>query len=329
VSPPLSVPAIDVHAHFLSDAYRDALATAGIDRPDGFPHVPDWDPDAVLAVMDGVGIAAAVLSISSPGVHFAAGEPTRTLARRVNEDGAAAVAAHPDRFGLLASLPLPDADAALEEIAYACDVLHADGFVMMTNYDGVYPGDPSLAAVMEELDRRGAVVALHPTSPPGWEGVALGRPRPMIEFPFDTTRAVVDLILGGTLARNPRIELIVPHAGSALPAIADRVDTFARLFLSGPDERPIDVAAQLGRLHYDLTGAALPHALPALLLIAGTDRLLFGTDLPFAPEVAVTRAAQGLEATDVLDGPARVAMLSGNAARLFPRLAGDRVRSTR
>jgi hypothetical protein len=168
----------------------------------------------------------AVLSISSPGIRLGNRDAARALARRVNEDGAAAVAAHPGGFGLFASLPLPDIDASLEEIAYASDVLDADGFVLMTNYDGVYPADDTLKDVIAELDRREAVVALRPTSPPGWEAVARGRPRPMLEFPFDTTRAVFDLILSRRLEHHPRIRLIVPHVGSALSVLADRVHAF-------------------------------------------------------------------------------------------------------
>jgi predicted TIM-barrel fold metal-dependent hydrolase len=125
--------------------------------------------------MDEVGIGTALLSISSPGLSFVTGEGCTGLAWAVNEDGADAVRSHPHRLGLLASLPLPDVDAALEEIEHASSVLHADGFVLMTNYDGVYVGDKRLEPVMEELNRRRAVVALHPTSPPGAEAVGLGR----------------------------------------------------------------------------------------------------------------------------------------------------------
>ncbi len=325
--PPVPVfdpPAIDVHAHFLSAGYRRALADAGIDHPDGFSHVPDWSPDGALALMDELGIAVALLSISSPGVHFVSGAATRELARRVNEDGAAVVAARPDRFGLLASLPLPDVDAALGEIAHAGDVLGADGFLLLTNYDGVYVGDPAFAAVMAELDRRHAVVALHPTSPPGSERVDRGRPRPMLEFPLDTTRAVFDLILGGTLARHPGIRMIVPHVGSALPALADRITAFTAFFSAGVDGPPIDVPAALRGLYYDLAGMPLPHALPGLLRIARPDHLLYGSDPPFTPPAAIAALGRGLVETELFDAAARRAMLSDTALGLFPRLAPHR-----
>ena len=224
----ISPPPVDVHAHYLPRRYREALERAGIKHPDGFPFVPKWSPDLALALMDEVGIGYALLSISSPGFSFASGEQRTGLVWAVNEDGAAAVRSHPHRLGLLASLPLPNVDAALEEIEHASDVLHVAGFLLMTNYDGVYLGDERLEPVMEELARRDAVVALHPTSPPGVEAVALGRPSPMIEFIFDTTRVVTNLILSGALERHERLSVIVPHVGSALPSLADRVSAFAR-----------------------------------------------------------------------------------------------------
>lgn len=283
---------IDVHAHYLPSAYRRALTKAGIDRPDGFPFVPEWDAGEAVAVMDQLGIAQALMSISSPGLQLGARVDPVALAREVNEEGAAAASAHPGRLRLLASLPLPDVDASLAEMAYAFDHLAADGVVLMTNYRGTYLGDPALDPVMDELDRRGAIVALHPTSPPAAEAVSLGRPRPMLEFPFDTTRAVVNLILNGTLARRRRIRMIVPHAGSALAALADRVQGFTRAFAS--QEGDVDVRAALRGLWFDTAGDPLPTALPTLIGLVGEDRVLYGSDLPFAPVAVASRTATAL-----------------------------------
>jgi predicted TIM-barrel fold metal-dependent hydrolase len=317
----VSPPAVDVHAHFLPRSYRDAVERAGIEHPDGFPFVPRWSADSALALMDEVGIGMALLSISSPGLSFVTGHERSSLAWAVNEDGAAAVRDHSDRFGLFASLPLPNVDGALEEIAHGGDTLHADGFVLMTNYDGVYLGDKRLEPVMEELNRRGAVVALHPTSPPGSEAVALGRPRPLIEFIFDTARAVVNLILTGTLQRHPRLKVIVPHVGSALPSVADRVNGFAKLPSTDTPLQKIDVYGTLARLHYDVAGAPLPHALPGLLAIASAERLLYASDTPFTPPNLIQAGARALLDTDVLDDTQRRGLFTDNAEQLFPRLA--------
>lgn len=147
----------------------------------------------------------------------------------MNEAGQRAAVDNPGRFGLFASLPLPDVDAAINEIAYCCDHLDVCGFVALTNVGGTYIGDAMFAPVFRELDRRRARLFLHPTSPPCWEHTSLGRPRPVLEFLFDTTRAVVDLVLNGVVANHPGIEFLIPHAGATLPMVADRVHAVSQL----------------------------------------------------------------------------------------------------
>ncbi len=264
-------------------------------EPDGFPILPEWSAAAHLAAMDRLGIARSLLSVSSPGVHLD-DDVAATVARcrTVNLEGQRAVAAHPDRFGLLASLPLPDVEAAVAEVAVAADHLGADGFVLLTNVAGRYPADDAFEPVWQALADRRALVLLHPTSPPCWQHTALGRPRPMMEFLFDTTRAVVDLILAGVLHRHPGVRLVVPHAGAVLPIVAERVASFAR-FLA-PDA---DVAATVGRLHYDLAGNVTPETLAALRAIAPVSNLHYGSDYPFTPEPV---AAAALERLDQLAG---------------------------
>jgi 6-methylsalicylate decarboxylase len=245
-----AVSKIDVHAHYLPADYREALIANGHAEPDGFPVLPEWSAEAHLAMMDRVGIGTSMLSLSTPGVAF--GEDPAPWARRVNEAGAQTVRDHPRRFGLLASLPLPDVEAARAELAYALDDLAADGVVLLTNVDGVYVGDERFDPLFADLDRRRAVVFLHPTSPACFEATSLGYPRPMLEFLLDTTRAVADLVLRGRLERHPRIELIVPHAGAALPVLADRIAGLAGMFsVGGRDPGEIDVIGTLQRLHYE------------------------------------------------------------------------------
>lgn len=309
--------AIDVHAHYITPSYRRALTDAGHAHPDGMPAIPEWSPEGALALMDETGVATAVLSVSSPGVSLGDTTARAALARTVNTEGAAVVGEHPRRFGLLASLPLPDVRAALAELGHALDVLGADGVILLTHYDGVYLGDSHFEPLMAELHSRGTVVLLHPTSPACGERTALGFPRPMAEFLFDTTRAVAALVLRRVLERYPGIRFVVPHAGAALPVTADRIATFARM--SGTD---VDVVATLRGLHYDVAGAALPRALPALLALVAPDRLVYGSDYPFTSAPAVKALAAALAATDALDATGKHMMTSGNARSLFPRLTG-------
>jgi predicted TIM-barrel fold metal-dependent hydrolase len=210
---------IDVHAHYLPPGYLETSTAALNGVPDGMPRFPEWDAESAVAMMDRNGIATAMLSVSSPGVHFGNDDAARGLARSVNEFAARTAHDHRGRFGTFASLPLPNVDAALEEISYSLDELEVDGFVMLTNYAGSYLGDEKFDPVFDELNRRNAIVFIHPTSPPCWEHIALGFPRPMIEFPFDSTRAVTNLAMSGTLDRCPNVRIIVPHAGGTLPSL--------------------------------------------------------------------------------------------------------------
>ncbi len=299
-------PRIDVHAHYLPTSYRQAAAAAGYDPPDGIPGLPRWDTGAALGMMDQLNIRTAMLSISSPGVHFGDDGAARKLAREVNEEGAKAASDYPGRFGLFASLPLPDIDGALAEATYAFDTLKADGVAVETNHHGVYMGDPRLDPLFAELNRRRAVVFMHPTSPtcPCCQTLSLGYPRPLIEFTFETTRAVTNLLLTGTLDRFPDIRLIVPHAGAAVPVLADRVVGLTPAFLPKPVE-PDHFFATLQRLYYDLAGYPLPRLAPALLQIADPGRIFYGSDWPFTPLPIVTRLAGEMERTALLDDATR------------------------
>jgi predicted TIM-barrel fold metal-dependent hydrolase len=261
-----------------------------------------------------------MLSITSPGVTIG-GDPAE-WARRVNETGAATARAHPRRFGLFATLPLPDVDAALSELRHALDVLQADGVTLLTNFADVYLGDPRFDAVMAELHRRKVVTFLHPTSPACFEATALGHPRPVMEFLFDTTRAVANMVVNGTLARYPDVRLIVPHAGAALPVIADRVAGFADLFgLGGLQPGAIDVVGTLQRLYYEVgAGMPFPRHVEALLNLVDVGRLMYGTDFPFGGLPGIEASTAALDRRFAGRDLARISRET--ALELFPRLAG-------
>jgi len=324
---------IDVHAHYLPEKYRSALATAGHSKPSGMPGIPSWSVDQHVGMMDRLGIEASVLSISAPGLHFGDDAAARGLARYCNEEGAKAMQAHPKRFGLFASLPLPDVDGAMKELDYAFDVLQADGVVMESNFKGVYLGDRRLDPVFAELNRRNARLFIHPTNPhcpccqgkaPGQDPASLppiGYPFPMIEFMFETTRAVFNLILSGTLARFPNIKVIVPHAGAVIPVLADRVAGLSPA-LGLPQK--LDVAAfyeTLRGMHYDLAGFPLPRQLLPLLEIADPKRILYGSDWPYTPEPLVAALAAKLDASPLMTESMRRDFMRNNALALFPKFA--------
>ena len=308
---------IDVHAHFVTDSYIAAARSAGHVRPDGMPAWPAWDVAAHLELMDSCRIATAILSISSPGVHFGDDAAARRLAREVNDTGAGLKASHPDRFGHFASLPLPDVEGCLAEAARALDTLGSDGVAVETSPGGVYLGHPDNEPLWAELGRRRAMVFIHPTSPPCFEAVSAGRPRPMLEFIVDTARAVADLALSRALIRHPGIRWIVPHGGGALPLLADRLEMFRPTLRPDADPAKPTVPDQLGRLWYDMAGTPFPHQVPALIAAFGREHLLYGSDYCFTPARGIRAQIATIDAAEQPDGETWRALTTRNAVRLL------------
>jgi predicted TIM-barrel fold metal-dependent hydrolase len=228
------------------------------------------------------------------------------------------VADHPGRFGWFASLPLPDVDGALAEIDYAFDALGTDGIILETNSHGTYLGDPYLEPIFTALDHRAAVVFIHPTSPVCWQQCAIGQPRPMIEFIFDTARAVTDLLFAGILDRHPRLQIIVPHCGGALPVIADRINGFMQLTQADGSS---DAITALRRLYYDTAGSPFPRQIAALLNLVDTGQLLYGSDYPWTPAgIAELHTAAFAHEPGPRNDATWQALTTDNAQRLLPRL---------
>jgi predicted TIM-barrel fold metal-dependent hydrolase len=311
---------IDVHAHFVPPAWRAALEDAGLDRPDGMPGLPPWDTALALEAMDQAGIATAILSITSPGVHVTNDDRhTIALARTANESAAEAARDHPGRFGGFASLPLPNVDAALSELEYALDELELDGVVLMTNVDGMYLGDPSHEPLFAELDRRGAAVFVHPTSPACSDCTSLGYARPLMEFVFDTARTIMHLILSGALAKYPNMKIVVPHSGGALPVLADRVGGATAAMPGIAERAPHGITGHLQRLWYDVALSTSPIQIAAVRGLVGPDRLMFGTDWPMCPIPRMLQLIEQLETNPTLTADDLAAINRGTAASLFAK----------
>jgi len=314
-----SEPLVDVHAHFVTDSYAAAAKAAGHLLPDGMSGWPAWDVKTHLDLMDQGNIATAMLSVSSPGTHFGDDTAARALAREVNEYGANLKRTHPGRFGHFASLPLPDVEGSLAELKHALDHLGSDGVALETNSEGHYLGDERYQPLWAELDRRKAVVFVHPTSPPCHQAVALGRPRPMLEFIFDSTRTVSDLVFTGVLTRHPGIQWIFTHGGGTLPLLADRMELFRTIFSDGPSQGPT-VQDQVRTLWFDMAGTPFPHQVPALIAAFGSDRLLYGSDYCWTPAAGTIAQIASVDNTTQPDDDTWRLLTSRNAARLFPDL---------
>jgi predicted TIM-barrel fold metal-dependent hydrolase len=268
--------------------------------------------------MERRGIDAAVVSLSPPGVWFGDAGLARELSRMVNEEHASMVRAHPSRFAGLATLPIPDVDAAVDEIAYGLDELGLDGVALHSNVAGVYLGDPALDPIFEELDRRGAYAFVHPSWPPA-PSPGPDFPMWLVDFPVDTTRALINLIYSGTLERHSNIRLQVAHLGGAAPFLSERIASWAGREPARADAAPAGALAYLQRLYYDTGLSNNPIALATVREMAGIDRVVFGTDWPFLPEAADVDLSTGLG----LGEPELVRVEHTNAASLVPRLVSS------
>ena len=317
---------IDVHHHAIPPFYREALSSRGIAESGG-RELPDWNPDLSRGVMDRHGIAAAVLSVSAPGVHFGDDAAARELARRCNEASAELVARHPTQFGFFAILPMPDADGSAAEAAYCLDELGADGVVLLSSHhDGSYLGDPRFDEVLAELDRRSAVAFVHPLVPAFSDRINIGIPAFAMEFTFDTTRAAFNLAYTGALERYPDIRFLLSHAGGTVPYLVGRFDLLWFTDDALVERAPQGGSAYMRSLYYDTALSANPHALSSLTELVGADHILFGSDYPFAPEPATRMTVDGLVGFPFSDA-ARALVERGTALDLLPslprRLAGQ------
>jgi predicted TIM-barrel fold metal-dependent hydrolase len=308
---------IDVHHHILPPNYVDIVGDDRIGPLILAGKTPEWTPQMSIEAMDRNGIQTALTSISAPGLWFGDSQETIDLCRHCNEYAADLSRDHPDRFGVFASLPLPDVDASLKEIAFALDELKADGIGLLTSYGDRYPGDPAFAPVFDELNRRKAVVYFHPTNAP-CNQCQPEIPAATLDFPFDTTRAVTSMLFGGTFTRCRDIKFIFSHAGGTIPFLAERISRLQNLPRFG-EKVPDGVIAELSRLYYDTALSANWLAFRSLFELVAADHVLFGSDYPFAPEATMTGSVKALQGMgldpDVLKGIER-----DNALKLMPHL---------
>jgi 6-methylsalicylate decarboxylase len=303
---------IDVHHHFAPPAWVADVKG----RPLLQPANTRWTPEQSIEDMDRGGVAAALVSITNPGLWFGDPAQSRRLARACNDYGATLVLHHPRRFGLFAAMPLPDVDAALAEIAYAYDTLKADGVGLFTSYGDKWLGNPAFRPVMEELNRRKAVVAVHPTAADCCRNLsyAPGVGPGSLEYGTDTTRAIMGVAFSGDATRFPGIRFIWSHAGGTAPFLAGRIEGAAN---GAKEALPEGFAAALKKFYYDTAGAANAGALASLLKLVTTANVLFGTDFPpggTSADVAKSLAALGFSAAELQ------AIDRDNAVRLLPRL---------
>ncbi len=321
---------LDVHGHCMPEAYRNAILDSPIGKT---ARIPRWELAEHIALLDRNDISVSVLSLAPPGIYFGDAAKTRAAARRCNEELAEIVRRGGRRFRALAVLPLPAVEDACAEVAYALDVLKLDGVSLFTSYDGEFLGQASFDPVMAELNARGAIAFMHPNIHPANQMIKLPWPAFVIEYPFDTTRAATNLIFSGALDRFPAIRFVLAHGGGTLPYLAYRLamvgsqqlahreftDKFPLPFFTQNPEAtdPAFLLARVRRFWFEIALSAGAGTIATIKTVADPDRILFGTDWPYAPETILTDTVAQLAANASLTPAERQAIASGNARKLF------------
>jgi predicted TIM-barrel fold metal-dependent hydrolase len=320
---------IDVHHHILPSEFVSQLEAKGVEKGLGV-RFPKWDADKSLAFMKKYGISTAIASIAIPeGVEDEV--LLRELTRWCNDYLAGLKRDFPERFGAFAALPLPDVEAALSELRYALDELRLDGVGLFSHYSEKYLGNNHFESVFEELNKRKAVVFVHPIDPPEEYDSGLQMPGAIVEAPFETTRTVANLIFTGVADRYPDIRYILAHGGGAIPYLAWRISLIRYL---QENKRPAVIRAYydflvkrgphtglewMRKMYYDTALTTSPPALRALQEFVGPSKIVFGTDFPFAAHLAPFVVGD-LERYDGFSEQEFAAINYLNARELFPRV---------
>ena len=307
---------IDSHHHIVPPFYEEAAMAAGSGPTRG--KFPTWSPQRGIDLMDANDIQASIVSVSFPGVHFFSPSKARTMARRCNQFAADLVSRWPTRYGAFATVPMHNPKHAVEEIDYALDELKLDGVCLFTSYGDTYLGDKSFDPVMKALNRRKAVVYTHPA-----HGRESGLPYPgfMLEYTFDTTRAAANLMFSGKIERFPDVQIILSHAGGALPYLAWRLHVASAISSRIPEWSYAKVLKGLRHFWYDTALSGGPQQLDSLMSVVGPKRVVFGSDWPFGTAPVVKEMVKNLSSSDFLTAAKRAAISRGNALALFPRFA--------
>ena len=291
---------IDVHHHFGSPAW---VAMTKAKMSQGYQTWQPYTPARDIEDMDRGGVSTAMISITTPGIWFGNREETRKFARQENEYGARMVSDYKGRYGLFAVLPLPDVDASLREIEYAFDTLKAEGVGLLSNWGDKWLADASFKSVLEELNRRKAIIYTHGAAPACCGGTFVpGINETTIEYNTDVSRTIISLISSGTAERTPDIRYILSHGGGTITALTGRFlgqEATADNLAGTP--KPNSKLYHLRRFYYDTAASTNPVNMQSLKMLVGSSQIVFGTDYPFGNSANIATALQktGLSAADL------------------------------
>ena len=305
---------VDLHAHLTPPQYIQDLAGTNLLQP---PTLA-WTVGKHLEDMDAAGVDLTILSVTTPGIWFGDKDKARRMARYTNDYAARLATEYPKRFGSFTAIPLPDVEGSLKEIEYGLDQQKTDGIAVFTSYDGKWLGDKAFDEVFAELNRRKAVVYVHPTSAACCVNVLPYIPDAMIEYGTDTTRAIVNYIFLGASQRFPDIKMIWSHAGGSMPYMIERYDQAEKWPVPRQNVKPGGFRAEARKFFYDTAQSSNVVAMTGLKQVVSSSQIVFGTDVPFRNCV---EHVKGLEECGVFSAAELAGIWRGNAARILPRLA--------
>jgi predicted TIM-barrel fold metal-dependent hydrolase len=287
---------IDTHHHIAPEFYTKAVEESGGD-PSGWP-TPTWSVQQAKEHMSILGIENAIVSVTAPGTKIYENklEKGRILTRKLNEFSAHLVENNSKQFGFFASLPpLIDVEGTLNEIDYVHSVLKPDGYTLFTSYGhGQYLGHPSFQPIWNKFNKLKSVVFIHPSEAPT-PIVNRYLPQPLIDYPQETTRTAADLVLSGTRAAFPDVKIILSHAGGTLPFLAHRIAGAGGMSSLHSPRGPLQILTDFRSFYYDTALSSSVPQLKALLQFADPSKILFGSDVPYAPLSAALYVTKSLD----------------------------------
>ena len=309
---------IDVHNHYIGDEYVSYLEANNLSLKEGFP-LPKWSLENDSSFMKEAGIDKSVLTLAP--IHPYVDKSSAMFIRTLNQNMYKVKQDNPDKYLFCATLPLTNVDDAVKEAVYALDELHADGISLGSNIDGQYLGDTELEPLMKVLNDRGAVVIIHPHKPYGLaDQLFRTTPLAMFEYPADTTRAVVNLVMHNTLVKYNKIKMVVPHGGSFLGLTIPRMKAIYPVVKERNLVGDIDIDANISRLYFDIAGVQSVAVIKGMLAYTDPTKILYGSDYPYFKKEVLIKNMEKLRHEMSLDKDIAAyeeSIFSKNAEKLF------------
>lgn len=321
---------IDFHNHYYPPEYLEALQTGPSnirvtfdDENNPVLHSPG-DVNIVVpghrdigfrtTVLEKAGIEKQVLTFTAPGTLIEPPDQAAALARTVNDALARIIEQHSSRFTALATLPLNNPEASIQEFERVTSELGFRGVMVFGNVNGLALSDERFWPLYERANEIEAVFYIHPTYPTGVEAMTEHWLMPLVGFMFDTTLAAAQLVFSGMVERFPRLRWVLAHLGGAIPYLAERLDRGYDAFEECRRHISRPPSEYLKDFYYDTVNFD-PQALQLAIDFAGVEHILAGSDYPHRIG-SLQKMVDSIEALNI-SADAKSRILGRNTAELL------------